>query len=140
MKNTVKQRLVFLGGLIVSVVAHAQSNVTIYGKIDAGVTAISNDGGDRNYKFEDGVLYGNRVGFKGTEDLGSGVSAIFTLENGFALGTGRLAQGGTLFGRQAYVGLKNAWGSLTLGNQTDFVWDYMVVRGYDISAAATGYA
>ena len=59
----------------------------------------------------------SRWGMKGTEDLGDGYNAFFVLENGFQPGTGVLNYGGRLFGRQANVGVSNAFGSLTFGRQ-----------------------
>ncbi|CAE6851867.1 Outer membrane porin protein [Paraburkholderia aspalathi] len=115
----------------------AQSSVTLYGIIDAGLTYVSNIGGAHAYLFDDGVSYGNRVGFMGTEDLGGGNKAVFKLENGFRLGNGRLNQGGALFGRQAYVGLANDWGTLTLGNQYDFAFDFTAAN--NVNAFGSGY-
>ncbi|NLP65415.1 porin [Paraburkholderia sacchari] len=118
--------------------SNAQSSVTLYGIIDAGVTYVSNAGGSHQVKFDDGISYGNRFGLKGTEDLGGGLKAIFTLESGFHVGNGQLTNGGSLFGRQAYVGLQSDWGTLTFGNQTDMTQD--MVYTYNISAWASGYA
>ncbi|WP_213306668.1 porin [Paraburkholderia sacchari] len=118
--------------------SNAQSSVTLYGIIDAGVTYVSNAGGSHQVKFDDGISYGNRFGLKGTEDLGGGLKAIFTLESGFHVGNGQLTNGGSLFGRQAYVGLQSDWGTLTFGNQSDMTQD--MVYTYNISAWASGYA
>ncbi|WP_179400852.1 porin [Burkholderia guangdongensis] len=117
--------------------AHAQSSVSLYGIIDAGITYVSNTGGAHAFVFDDGVSYGNRVGFMGTEDLGGGNKAVFKLENGFRLGTGKLNQGGAMFGRQAYVGLGNDWGTLTFGNQYDFAYDF--TAAFNVSAFGSGY-
>ncbi|MFC4706472.1 MULTISPECIES: porin [Paraburkholderia] len=118
--------------------SHAQSSVTLYGILDAGVTYVSNAGGSHQVKFDDGISYSNRWGIKGTEDLGGGLKAIFTLESGFHIGNGQLTNGGSLFGRQAYVGLQSDWGTLTFGNQSDMTQD--MVYTYNISAWASGYA
>jgi outer membrane protein OmpU len=118
--------------------SRAQSNVALYGILDAGVTYVNNTAGAHVWKFDDGVSYGNRIGFKGTEDLGGGLAAVFALESGFHLGTGRLAFGGAEFGRQAYVGLKNGWGTLSFGNQLDMTEEMIYL--YNISAWASGYA
>ncbi|WP_049018077.1 porin, partial [Burkholderia multivorans] len=59
------------------------------------------------------------------EDLGGGLKAIFTLENGFDVNSGRLGQGGLMFGRQAYVGLSSPYGTVTLGRQYDSVVDFV---------------
>src|SRR5712675_1664874 len=65
-------------------VASAQNNVTVYGIADAGIQ-YRNDGNPagKTWTLESGQLNTNRIGFRGTEDLGSGLSAIFTLENGY---------------------------------------------------------
>ncbi|TDN61364.1 porin [Paraburkholderia sp. BL10I2N1] len=119
-------------------VSEAQSSVTLYGIIDAGITYVSNTGGSHVIKFDDGVSYGNRWGIKGSEDLGGGLSAVFVLESGFHLSNGQLGFGGSLFGRQAYVGLKNDWGTLSFGNQLDMTEE--MVYSYNISGWASGYA
>lgn len=126
------------GTLVAQPVAFAQNSLTLYGKIDTGLTYVSNEGGAHNYRADDSKMYGNRWGLLGTEDLGNGLKVVFRLENGFALNTGKLKQGGAEFGRQAYVGLSNDWGTLTFGNQYDFTNDYLLQ--YNISAFATGYS
>jgi outer membrane protein OmpU len=101
--------------------AAAQSAVTIYGSLDEGLTYVSNMGGRSNFMLQDGISKNNTLGFTGTENLGAGLSALFKLENGFSVGTGTLGQGGLLFGKQAYVGLRDARvGQVTLGRQYDF--------------------
>lgn len=98
--------------------AFAQTNITLYGVVDAGI--VYDNGGDaagRAWRLDSGQQSGSRLGFKGTEDLGSGLSAIFVLENGFNTDVGTQAQGGRLFGRQAWVGLKGGFGSVKLGRQ-----------------------
>ncbi len=108
--------------------AHAQSSVTLYGLIDAGFTYVNHAGAKAQhlYQYGDGVSQGSRWGLRGSEDLGGGLKAIFTLENGFNSGTGTLGQGGALFGRQAFVGLsQNGIGSLTFGRQYSFSTDYL---------------
>lgn len=103
----------------------AQSSVTLYGVIDQGINYTSNVGGGREFEMASGYAEGSRWGFKGSEDLGGGMKAIFQLENGFNAGTGALAEGGRLFGRQAYVGLaSNTYGTVTFGRQYDSVVDY----------------
>jgi outer membrane protein OmpU len=101
--------------------AHAQSNVTLYGLIDESLNYVSNQGGHSAFTQTSGNVQGSRWGMKGTEDLGGGYQAIFTLENGFALNNGALGQGGLEFGRQAFVGLATPAGTVTLGRQYDFL-------------------
>jgi len=99
-----------------SAVASAQTNVTIYGVVDAGI-AYENNGVASVTRLDSGNLNGSRIGFKGSEDLGGGLAAAFQLENGFAVDTGTLGQGGLLFGRQAWIGLNGGFGALRLGRQ-----------------------
>ena len=98
--------------------AHAQSSVTLYGVVDAGFSFNSNAAGDRQYAVTNSNNYGSRWGLKGSEDLGGGLKAIFTIEGGFSTTTGTISQNGTLFGRQAWVGLgSDNYGSVMLGRQ-----------------------
>lgn len=101
--------------------AHAQSSVSLYGVIDTALTYVHNaDGNQKLYGMNSGNMQGSRWGLKGTEDLGSGLSAVFQLENGFDSTNGRLGQGGRQFGRQAFVGLSSTTaGTVTLGRQYD---------------------
>ena len=104
--------------------ATAQSNVQLYGIIDAGLTYFSNVNGSSTVVANDGAIQANRWGLRGTEDLGDGRRAIFALENGFNLYSGTMVQSGVLFSRQAWLGLQdNAAGTLTFGKQYDFFWD-----------------
>jgi predicted porin len=103
-------------------VAHAQSSVTLYGVIDDSITYVNkaNAQGNSLWAMQQGNMSGSRWGLKGTEDLGGGLKAIFQLENGFDPNSGKLGQGGLLFGRQAYVGLtQEQYGTVTLGRQYD---------------------
>jgi predicted porin len=101
----------------ISAGAQAQTALTVYGLVDAGVVVERSCDGCNVAKVGSGVASGSRLGFRGTEDLGSGMAAIFALEAGILADTGRSDQGGTLFGRQAFVGLKGDFGAVTLGRQ-----------------------
>jgi predicted porin len=103
--------------------AYAQSSVTIYGIIDAGVTHVSNDNGGRT-TLEAGQMQVSRWGFRGLEDLGGGLKATFNLEGTLLNDTGAAGVGtGTpsstsLFDREASVGLvSSSYGTLTFGRQ-----------------------
>ncbi len=125
MKSINNQITSFVVLTIVANAAYAQSSVTLYGLLDAGVNYISNDRGKANWTQTDGVLNGNRWGLKGVEDLGGGMKAVFQLENGFD-GSGNLKQGGRLFGRQAFVGLSSdTYGMITMGRQVDLTVEYV---------------
>ena len=115
--------------------AFAQSSVTLYGLLDEGVNYTNNvqtaragapNGrtGASQWSMSSGVLQASRWGLRGNEDLGGGYKAIFVVESGFDVGTGKLQQGGTFFGRQSYVGLTSSTlGNVTLGRQYDSIVD-----------------
>ena len=99
-------------------VAHAQSNVTIYGIVDTGF--IKESGKDIRM----GENVNNRIGFRGVEDLGSGMKATFELEKRFELADGTLKGYSGAYNNNkttdwdgaANVGLKgDAWGAVRLG-------------------------
>lgn len=106
--------------------AYAQSTVTLYGVIDTGF--VYENGGPKgsSVKLESGVSSGSRIGFKGSEDLGGGMSAIFTLEAGLLVDTGGLDQNGLLFGRQSFVGLSGGFGSVTMGRQYTPIYNALI--------------
>ena len=108
--------------------ASAQSSVTLYGIVDAGLvykSASYNGNTINEFGMAYGTQSGNRLGFKGVEDMGSGNRLTFQLENGFDLGNGTLGQASRLFGRQAWFGVENdAWGYARMGRQLNFATDY----------------
>ncbi|NML34631.1 porin [Paraburkholderia antibiotica] len=119
-----------------AVTAHAQSSVTLYGSLDAGVVYSNNQGGHSNWQQGSGSLSNTYFGLRGSEDLGGGLHAIFTLENGFNLSNGHNTESNTLFNRQAFVGLRsNNFGTLTFGRQYDSVSDYVA----PLSETGEGY-
>ena len=118
---------------LVSGAAFAQSNVTVYGIVDAGFVNSSGDRsgtnqGSANYSgIDSGIWAGSRIGFKGEEGLGNGLKAIFTLEYYIApdinsgLGSATDPDGAgatTSSSRQTFVGLNSAkLGTVALGRQ-----------------------
>jgi predicted porin len=113
-------------------VAHAQSSVTLYGTLDAGLLYQSNvaptstsTSGKARWSEGSGIDQ-SYFGLRGSEDLGGGLHAIFTLEGGVNLGNGKSSNDGNLFNRQAFVGLSSdQYGSVTLGRQYDATQDYL---------------
>jgi predicted porin len=111
--------------------AGAQGNVTVYGLFDAALRQASNASATRDSlrTMDDGIFTGSRLGFRGREDLGDGLSAVFTLESGFDPSTGTSLQGTPtadygqvsanprFWGREAHVSLRGAWGGVTMGRQ-----------------------
>jgi predicted porin len=110
-----------------SVAAHAQSSVTLYGILDSGVeyvTHTSKTGSGDVVRLNTGNRVNSRWGLTGKEDLGGGLQAIFTLESGIAMNNGMLQQGGRLFGRQAFVGVDSKYGAIMAGRQMTPMYRY----------------
>ncbi len=127
-------RLVILTACLgcVAAPALAQSSVTIYGVVDTGIEVVSNVGANGGRVVRLPSLTGtlpSRIGFRGTEDLGDGLRANFTLETGFAPDSGTLNQAGRAFGRQAFVGLSGPWGAVTFGRQ--YTMTFWALGGLD---------
>lgn len=97
------------------------ADVQLYGIVDTGVQYLSGDtdlaGHDSINKFsmESGMQSGSRFGFKGTEDLGNGLTVGFVLENQFSSDTGALNSSGLLFHREASLFLKGGFGKFAMG-------------------------
>jgi predicted porin len=102
--------------------AHAQSNVQVYGILDTGYIKVS--GSD----VREGHNYSSRIGFRGTEELGSGLKATFELERRFDLNDGRngtlpdyddqihsSARGTNDWQGAANVGIRGGFGALRFG-------------------------
>lgn len=115
-----KKTLIALAVLAsVAGVAQAQSSVTVYGKLDQGVRDLSNknsstDATNANSPVQLTHRATSRIGFKGAEDLGGGLSAIFQFENRFNADDGT-QNGAALFHAQSNVGLKGNFGTVRMG-------------------------
>jgi predicted porin len=134
---------------LASTAAFAQTNVTIYGLVDYGYSyrfdgknvgnAINGSqlGNTPNSQSQlnGGQSLGNRLGFKGTEDLGNGLKAVFLLEQGFMLDTGMQQTSGSQFTRQAYMGLSGNFGTVVGGRL--YTPHYTFVSGLDPFGAGT---
>jgi predicted porin len=77
-----KKTLIALAAVAATGVAFAQSSVTIYGKVEAGLQKMNGD----SLKMTN--IHGSRLGFRGAEDLGGGLQAKFHLEHRFSPDTG----------------------------------------------------
>ena len=129
-----------LAGLASSA-AFAQSNVTLYGRADYGYMVRGDDDGavSRDLKnkseFASGIGSGSRIGFKGSEDLGNGLKAIFEIEYGISMDasatTGTTgAASTTWWNRHSYVGLSSATLGTLVGGRLDGV-RYGIFNKYD---------
>jgi predicted porin len=126
-------------------IAHAQSTVTLYGRIDNGLQYESGLPRGSQFSAESGDFGESEFGVKGAEDLGSGTKAIFQLEMGLNTQNGSFGNG-SLFGRAATVGLTNqTLGTFKLGNmgageieQDSFDIDPQEMQFYAISTLVRG--
>ena len=104
-----------VAAIVGSVAASAQTaNVTLYGYINTSIE--SNRGSTRTTSAAVTRMTANssQFGFRGSEDLGGGLSAVFNLQSGFGSDDGTL-NGGALFNREAWVGLQGGFGQLRVG-------------------------
>lgn len=92
--------------------ASAQSTVTVYGKLDAGVGKAI---GSKDKTVLDAA--GSRLGFRGAEDLGDGLKAQFAIEHRFDPQTGAANKAATFWQGFSTVGLSGRLGSVNLGRQ-----------------------
>ncbi|WBY03801.1 porin [Ramlibacter tataouinensis] len=129
-----KKSLIALAVLAAAGTASAQSSVTLFGIVDATVQRVSNNGGPSVTRLTNSGYNSSRLGFRGTEDLGGGMSASFWLEVGLNNddGTGaatnvnnqntanataapRAGTQGLTFNRRSTVSLAGGWGEVRLG-------------------------
>ena len=131
-----KHRLpLVVAGLAVSATAHAQSSVTLYGSLDLGPVYVSNVGGSSAKRLTGGTTQPDRLGFRGIEDLGSGLNAGFLLEMGIAPDVGSQINPTKFFNREARVSLSSTtWGAVALGHTADVMFDFVgrYSNGYNL--------
>ena len=135
--------------------AQAQSSVTLYGVMEvaveysdaqanATIAANTVSEGEGGLRLVSGQSSGSRFGIRGTEDLGGGLQAVFTIENGLNVDTGAQADASAFWNRQAFVGLAGGWGQLTFGRQySPLFWslipaDFAGYTHYNNWAASAG--
>nr|WP_236858256.1 porin [Burkholderia metallica] len=145
MKNKkINVSVIAVAAFAASSAAMAQSSVTLYGMLDAGIGYTSNINGHKRFGLDGGAAGSNKWGLKGQEDLGGGLKAQFKIENGFNIGTGGIGGQGpigstrSLFNRQAYVGLtSDQYGTLRMGRQLDAVTEMVQGLTGDAISAST---
>lgn len=129
---------VVVAALCATGAAHADSSVTLYGILDAGLMYLSHStpglngttGAGRQFTLTNSGYSSSLWGLKGTEDLGGGLKATFKLESGISVSNGGYDNPGSnngLFNRVAEVGLSNQYGTVMAGLQFspffDIVYD-----------------
>ena len=144
-----KLLLALAASTTMTVGAHAQSSVTVYGIVDAGITQTTTDTTTAGVKTSvkdmstgnGGAYSSQRLGFRGTEDLGGGLKANFVYEFGLTDNDGTAADvdSGTdnaspMTTRIATVGLSGSFGSVDIGRQVtiaDKAWGVGDVGGFN---------
>ena len=163
-----KKSLIALAALAAVSAASAQSSVTLYGLVDIGYGAHQTKSRDGSASIKssgvmDGANAGNRIGFRGTEDLGGGLKANFVVEQGISPTNGTLfgvragatghqvdgfsaTPGGTALSgsagsytiatnRQSYLGLSSATlGTVNIGYQYTILYELGTLSGYNIGS------
>lgn len=127
-KNNSRNTFIVLSVLASAGAASAQSSVTIYGIADAGLrytTGLSAANAAMNGSvtaLNSGTNTTSRLGYRGTEDLGGGMKAVFNFESGLSTDSGATPST-KFFDRASIVGLQADWGAVTLGRQTTVLAD-----------------
>lgn len=111
-----KQWLAMAGMTALGAAAWAQGSVEMFGLVDMHINS-AKSGATRLTRLEDGGNGASRIGLRGREDLGGGLSARFMLEAGLSADTGQgtLPGPGLAFTRQSYVSLQAPWGAVEMG-------------------------
>ena len=148
-----KKSLVALAALAAAGAASAQSSVTLFGIVDAGISYFENE----NYagtsasqtQLRNSGYNSSRIGFRGTEDLGGGLAASFWLEAALGnddgtAGAGTLSSASSqLFNRRSTVSLSGRFGEVRLGRDyvptfwNDTVFDPFGTNGVGTNAVST---
>jgi predicted porin len=132
--------LAVLAALSLNNCALAQNSAQFYGLIDAGVELVNHAGIGPGSGTAVRVISGgkntSRWGFRGSEELGGGLKAVYNLEGGILMDTG--ASDGAVFKRQAYVGLDGSLGRLVIGRS--FTTTYELVIKFDPLGFAPNYS
>lgn len=132
-----KKTLIALAAVAATTGAFAQSSVTIYGLVDAGISnsiaskKIQNSGADADPETGIDNAAPSRIGFRGSEDLGGGLKAIFRLEHRFNVDTGEIGHRTAFWHGNSTVGLSSAdLGTVELGRA--FPAAYYTAGGADV--------
>ena len=91
--------------------AVADSNVSVYGRIDTAIASVKT-GDQRVNQMDNGGSY---IGFRGVEDLGNGLKAGFVLESNFASDTGANLDPHSFFDSRSEVFLEGNFGTVRMG-------------------------
>ena len=127
-KQTALAAASFVLAALGSTSAQAQSSLTMYGILDLSFGSFENAHNTatspRVTAVESGKMTTSFMGFKGTEDLGGGLKALFTLESFMRLDTGASGRSSAdvFWARNAHVGLAGDFGKFTAGRMDNFLY------------------
>ena len=107
-------------GLGLAAGAQAQSSVSLYGLVDVSAGQFQTAGATKLWRAQGGTMSTSFLGFKGAEDLGGGLKAVFAIETFMRLDEGAAGRfnGDAFWARAANVGLQGSFGSSRLGRNT----------------------
>lgn len=126
------KKLIALAVAAAAIPTLSLADVVIYGKIKAGVENTKVGEAASDNKVED---YGSRIGFKGTEDLGNGLKALWQVESKIAVDSGE----GTSFGtRQSFLGMEGSFGKVRLGYIDNSLNDLGLIDLWEYNSDAQG--
>jgi predicted porin len=131
-----QKKLIALAIAGLSSAAFAQSNVTIYGVMDATMDNVSSTGATSATDFGSRTRINSNssyIGFKGVESLGNGLAAAFQIESGLQSENGAA---GVWNNRDTYVGLAGGFGTVVFGNVTGPT--RAMGAKFDVNSGATG--
>lgn len=134
-----KKTLIALAALAASSAVMAQSSVTLYGVVDVGFTSVNNSGtgSTDNTGLTSSNMTTNRLGFRGTEDLGGGLKAKFQIETGLAADAPAAS---TIGDRGAWVGLEGGFGEVRLGREYAMTfWSGFLFSPFGIGGVGNGF-
>lgn len=132
-----KKSLIALAVMAFAGAASAQSSVTLFGIVDAAIThGSAGNGGSSWTGMTNSGYNSSRLGFRGTEDLGGGMSASFWLEGQLTNDNGNAA--GFNFQRRSTVSLAGNWGEVRLGRDyTPSFWNYTIFDPFGTNGVGT---
>jgi predicted porin len=110
------------GMLLSTAGAHAQTTLQMYGVIDAyfGKKQLASATGAKTTNVDGGGMTTSQWGFRGTEDLGGGLAALFDISGFIRNDSGDPGRfpGDAFFSRSSFVGLQGGWGTVRLGRMS----------------------
>jgi len=114
------KRMAAAGATLGFVAAASAQSVQLYGLLDLSAGRFQNAGEPRVWRAESGNMTTSFLGFKGSEDMGGGLNAVFAIEHFMRTDSGTAGRfnGDAFWARNAYVGLQGAFGQTTLGRNT----------------------